>query len=196
MAENQPANRRVVANLQYGGAYREQLEDAQQTGRCIFCGPDFQQDPQKVLYRIGGWFVRSNDYPTKDIDGENPEYHFLIISERHLTTEVEELSDDDVLAVARLTRWLKNQYNIRGGGSCERFGDPLWSGLTIVHAHVHVIMPRVEFEAWPEEHLDKISRGFVRMINSCKRQIRTVREWLGFPGVGNMSARYVNFPIG
>ena len=72
--------RPVVANLQYGGKYRGELEEAERTGKCIFCDPGFQR---KDIFHLGEWFVVRNSYPTKDREGKDPAFQFLFVSREH-----------------------------------------------------------------------------------------------------------------
>lgn len=131
----------VVANLQYGGEYRQRLLEAADTGRCIFCQPEFQSGVEVVAaYR--SWFARKNNFPTKDAEGQNPKHHFLIVSKRHIRWFDQILMDGwfDIMALCRIVR---NTFDISGGGLAIRFDDPLRSGATILHAHFHMIVPRI-----------------------------------------------------
>ena len=183
----------VVANIKYGGEYQDQLKEAQRTNQCIFCQTSFQEDRDKVLHREDGWFIRRNDYPTKDIDGENPHGHWLIVSERHLSPDPETLQDADFLAIARNFRWLAREASIPGGGFAIRFGIPQWSGQTIIHAHIHIIQPRIEWTGRLERRLDRLSDDLTRLMNWTKQLVRKLRR---FPPLREPVTRYVNFPIG
>ncbi len=131
----------VVANLHYGGAYRGQLEAAARSGNCIFCGKRIQKIG--VLYETRHWLIRHNQFPEKDSGGQNPEYHFLIISKTHLPNDCNILSGQHRTEIDELTRWARDTFKIYGGGLIHRTGDPIWSGTTILHFHIHFIVPRV-----------------------------------------------------
>ncbi len=129
----------VVANIGYGGRYRERLQSAAQTGRCIFCGDRIQKKGH--LKTIGGWILRFNRYPTKDREKKPPKYHFLIIPRRHFL-DYGQLEATDHKAIDALIRWARKRYEIRGGGLFHRLGDPDLSGATILHFHMHFVVPR------------------------------------------------------
>ncbi len=133
---NQPP---VVANLHYAGDYRASLEKAQETGQCPFCDPAWRG---QELFRVGFWFIRLNQYPTRDREGQNPAHHFLIVSIAH-GDDTAPLTPEDWHDIEMLRRWADEQYGIRGGGLCARLGDPAVCGRTVRHKHVHYIVPRM-----------------------------------------------------
>lgn len=131
--------RPVVANPQYGGEYGAEIEEAQRTGECIFCKPEFRE---KGIFSFGGWFVVHNSYPTKDREGQHPAFQFLFVSKGHGDDEGSFCTGDwgDVLSLLELC---KRRFGIDGGCLFARDGDPLLSGRTIQHPHVHYYVPRV-----------------------------------------------------
>lgn len=133
----------VVANLHYGGDYREQLRRAQQTGDCIFCGNPIQKEG--VLFESSDWLLRENRFPTKDAEDEMPAHHFLIISKRHRENDCIAIDPDDWVQIASLIHQTRVAFGIVGGGLVHRIGEPVWSGATILHCHIHFIVPRVLF---------------------------------------------------
>jgi hypothetical protein len=133
----------VVANLQYAydPAYAAALEEAARTKRCIFCDPTFQADPQKVLLRHEGWYVRLSDYPPDDTKGGKPEITLLLIPEHH----DDGLTVKDWLVVGQLEQWAVTHFKLegKGWGLAIRRGHPLWCGRTILHPHFQLIVPRI-----------------------------------------------------
>ncbi|MBI2013352.1 MAG: hypothetical protein HYS87_00765 [Candidatus Colwellbacteria bacterium] len=61
----------------------------------------------------------------------------------HATGDIQERDVLDMFGVAGA---LREKLNITGGGLCMRFGDPRLSGATIMHPHVHLIVPRIPGE--------------------------------------------------
>lgn len=130
---------KVVANINYGGRYADQLKLAKQTGQCIFCGSQIQK--QDVLKVRGRWLLRHNQFPTKDRRKRNPKYHLLIIPRLHFLN-FDELRTEDFKDIARLVKWAKKKFHFKGGGLFLRMDDPGLSGATVLHFHWHLVVPR------------------------------------------------------
>lgn len=136
----------VAANLQYGGEYRDKLEQAKREGICPFCKQ--AKDPAVVVYSLAGWFVKKNPYPPKSLWPpksqealEIPAQHaFLIVPERHICW-ARDLAMEDWSTIGAMLRWVIKEYNLPGGVLAMRFDDPTCSGRTIMHLHFHVIVP-------------------------------------------------------
>lgn len=135
----QPPGTPVAANLHYAGVYRASLEEAQRTGKCIFCDPEWQG---QALAKVTDWFIRRNPFPTKDREGQNPEHHFLIVAMKH-GNDTAPFRPEDWADIEILRRWVDEKFRIRGGGLCVRLGDPTICGRTVRHPHVHYIVPRM-----------------------------------------------------
>ncbi len=127
----------VVANVQYGGAYRASLEEAARTGRCPFCDPEFQRSPD-ILHRVDGWFVLRSRYPTHDRLARPPHLQLLLVKESH-----DDLTTADWAAWGAMWAWSAREFDIRGGGFCVRIGDSTLSGRTILHPHAHILVPNL-----------------------------------------------------
>lgn len=134
----------VVANVHYGGEYRQQLEEAERTKTCPFCKD--QENAEIILHRSSGWFVKANPFPPKsgyplwDPIEIPAAQAFLIIAERHIRWS-SELTADDWVAVGELLRWVIETHQLPGGGLGFRFDHPVYAGRTILHLHFHVIVP-------------------------------------------------------
>lgn len=128
----------VVANLQYGGEYRDKLEEARKTGQCPFCKPEFQEN---ALKQCGNWIVMKNNYPMDDWEGGKPALQLLFVSVSH-GSDLLFPTAPDFAAIEVLIRWCKGKFGFGGGGFCFRDGDPELSGKTVRHPHAHYIVPR------------------------------------------------------
>ena len=63
------------------------------------------------------------------------------------------IPNQDWLAIGLLAGWAEREFNLKGYGLAIRIGYPLWSGRTILHPHVHLIVPNVVEN--PETHEQK-----------------------------------------
>ncbi|MBP7057414.1 hypothetical protein KBB08_02900, partial [Candidatus Gracilibacteria bacterium] len=57
-----------------------------------------------------------------------------------------EVTDEDFHAVRTLGNWVIKKYNLKGGGLTFRFGDSIYTGATVRHLHMHLIVPTVNPE--------------------------------------------------
>lgn len=128
----------VVANIEYGGDYREQLEEAARTGQCIFCKPEFQIHK---LHTAGEWMVCHCKYPAKGRDNKPARFHFLFVCLSH-RDDTAPLSAKDFESILELLAWCKKMHDIEGGCLFYRDGDPFLSGRTVRHPHVHYVVPK------------------------------------------------------
>lgn len=133
-----PKKRPVVANLRYGGKYRKHMERAAVTGECLFCSPRFKA---KRLHTEGCWFVKRNDFPTKDVRGRRPEHQLLFVKLKH--GDAKPPSFEDLRDIGKLLRWAMSKLKIDGGCLFIRMGNPQRSGMTILHPHAHFLVPRL-----------------------------------------------------
>lgn len=136
---DEAGERPVAANMQYGGEYREKLEESARTGKCIFCEPRFHEG-EKVLLSCHGWSVVRNEYPTKDREGNDPALHLLFVKDSH---EDELIPNRDWLAIGLLAGWAEREFKLKGYGVAIRIGHPRWSGRTILHPHAQFVVPNV-----------------------------------------------------
>lgn len=140
--KQKPRTRPVVANLQYGGAYRASLEEAERTGKCPFCQPEYRA--MALMTPYSGWFVVNvrEEFRQSDREGQKPPYQLLFVSLTHRDdTKLPTLAD--WFAIAELLRRCKRKFGIRGGCLFLRDGDPDCCGRTVRHPHVHYYVPRM-----------------------------------------------------
>lgn len=132
----------VVSNIQYGGLYADELEEAERTGICPFCNPEFRSR-NKIFAAGGEWFAVRNQFPTRDREGGYPEHQFLFVSFAHKDGR-KNLEFSDYTDIETLRRMIDKEFGIDGGCLFIRMGSSLRSGRTIIHAHAHYYVPRVE----------------------------------------------------
>ncbi|GAA3774588.1 HIT family protein [Streptomyces phyllanthi] len=104
-------------------------------GICLFC-PDVirRHEKQKILWETEEWIVTPNEFPYA-----GARLHLLLIPKRHVTDFV------DLCAEARDDFWevlasVKREYALDHYGLGVRNGDCRYTGGTIRHLHVHVLV--------------------------------------------------------
>ena len=147
------ADSTILKNVEYAA----DLQHAEETKKCIFCQPQWgtRKDgtPRPVLGQSGRWKLYGCDYPakgawnyedtkTKGITAKN---HFLIICDDHVH-QPHQLVGQDFFDSGILALQAFRDFNIPGGMVGVRLGATAPSGLTIMHAHVHVIEPGINPE--------------------------------------------------
>ncbi|GAB1690731.1 HIT family protein [Krasilnikovia sp. M28-CT-15] len=108
-------------------------------GICIFCPPHLDHDAvQRTVYRNEHWAVTPNEFPYR-----GARLHLLMVPHDHVT----DLADLDPQAQASFWKtlsWIRDRYDITSYGIGVRNGNGLFTGATIEHVHVHVIVGDVD----------------------------------------------------
>jgi ATP adenylyltransferase len=113
-------------------AYMRQLAA---DGVCIFCPDHLAADPgQEILHRTGHWTVTPNRFPYA-----STRLHLMLVPHEHVTDLL------DLTAPAQrdfwsTLDWVRQTYGLSYYGLGARNGDPRFTGGTIAHVHVHVIV--------------------------------------------------------
>ncbi|MGC9669034.1 HIT family protein [Planosporangium sp. 12N6] len=120
----------------------EQLADMrmlEQYGVCIFCPEHLTGDPaHPVLHETEHWIVTTNKYPYA-----NTRLHLLLVPRAH----VEDLLDLEPAARAEywdVLEWVKAMYELEFYSIGSRNGDGRYTGSSIAHVHVHVVVGDVD----------------------------------------------------
>ena len=131
-------------SLYYLGNSRatDQLNEMRQLeaeGKCLFCPEQLDTHPaQRVLNKINGWSITENRYPYK-----GARLHLLLIPTLHVSDILSlppKLLADFWVALT----WVKSAYALEFYGLGVRCGDCKYTGGTIQHLHVHVIVGDIE----------------------------------------------------
>lgn len=117
--------------------YRVVLKEIEAGGKCPFCPKNFRWHRKPLLRRSGGWLITEATWPYK-----NTKFHFLIIGGKH-TERVQKLSAGDFRDILSLLRWAIKRFGIAGGALSLRFGDTAYTGATVHHLHLHLIVPKL-----------------------------------------------------
>lgn len=130
---------KLVSNIKYGGPYQQELIESQRTGTCIFCKSTFQS---QVLCEYKGWILLRNTFPAMDSQGGHAQFHFLAVPKKHSKSLW--LNSRGLAAASHLFTWARNTYEFEGGAIFQRVGSPKFSGMTVCHPHVHLVVPRLD----------------------------------------------------
>ncbi len=123
---------RFVKSKDYG----EVIEGIEKEGNCPFCPAHFIHHRKPILKKEGVWCITENSWPY-----DNTALHLLVIGDEH-KEHLEELSEQDLLSIMLLVRWAIKEFDVKGGGVAMRFGDTGFTGATVCHLHLHVIVPK------------------------------------------------------
>jgi ATP adenylyltransferase len=108
-------------------------------GICIFCPAqvDDPGDPQLVL-SAKHWVVRRNAYPYA-----GTRLHLLVVPRRHVT-DMLDLPDEELAGFWEVGRAIREHYQLEYYGLGARCGDCVYTGGTIAHVHVHLVVGDVD----------------------------------------------------
>lgn len=107
-------------------------------GTCLFCPGTIDRDPDRVVLREPDWLVRHNDFPYA-----STRLHLLVVPRRHVT-DLLDLTDDELAGFWRVGRTLRERYALGFYGLGARCGDCRFTGGTIAHVHVHLVVGDVD----------------------------------------------------
>lgn len=131
--------RNKLVNLRYakGSKYGATLKEIKSAKVCPFCPKTFKWHTKPILRRTKNWLITENFNPYK-----NARYHFLIIGKSH-KEGFRKLTQSDWRQISGLVRWAIEKYKLKGGGLVMRFGDSNYTGATVTHLHLHLIIPKL-----------------------------------------------------
>jgi len=112
--------------------YREIAEE----GFCPFCWENFQKKHQKpIVLQTDWWIVTENQWP---YEGAN--LHLLFVYKEHVThpSEVSPVAWEEFYG--DVLSFVEKEYDIPGGGIYIRFGDTKYTGASVVHFHVNLVV--------------------------------------------------------
>lgn len=118
--------------------YRGVLEEIQSGKQCPFCPGQLHWHKEPILKEVSDWLITKNSWPYKDTT-----HHLLLIGRAH-HERFEELTPADWESIRQLIAWAVVEFKIPGGGFAMRFGETTHTGATVVHLHVHLIVPETD----------------------------------------------------
>jgi diadenosine tetraphosphate (Ap4A) HIT family hydrolase len=117
----------------------EQMRKLEAAGVCIFC-PGHVDEPDDPLLVLSApdWIVRHNAYPYA-----GTRLHLLVVPRRHVR-DLLDLTDAELSGFWQVGRELRERYDLGFYGLGARCGDCRYTGGTIEHVHVHLVVGDVE----------------------------------------------------
>jgi ATP adenylyltransferase len=113
-------------------AYMRQLEA---DGICIFCPEHLDADPeQEIIHRTAHWTVTPNKFPYA-----GTKLHLMLVPDEHVTDLVD-LSPAAQQDFWTALGWIRDRYGLTYYGLGARNGECRYTGGTIAHVHLHVIV--------------------------------------------------------
>ncbi len=112
----------------------ENMKKIAEGGFCPFCPEHIKKHHKPPIVKTGTyWYVTPNMYPY-----ENTAYHFLIITNQHITT-AQDLSVEAWAELQELYNWTTNEYTIPYSTFIMRSGTHK-TGATVLHLHAQIIV--------------------------------------------------------
>jgi diadenosine tetraphosphate (Ap4A) HIT family hydrolase len=127
----------------------ERMRELEAAGVCLFCSGE--DDPDVVLQERD-WTVRRNAYPYR-----NTRLHLLVVPRRHVA-DLLDLTDTELAGFWSVGRALRERYDLTFYGLGARCGDCRYTGGTIEHVHVHLVVGDVDDPAHSPVRLKLSSR--------------------------------------
>lgn len=126
-------------NINIGNArnaeQKEIMKQIKKDGVCPFCREHFETYHTKpILFETEDWVITENAWPY-----ENAKKHFLLVAKKHVTHPSQlELSAWKNLheCISRL----ESEYHMAQGTMLMRFGDSRYTGATVDHLHVQLVI--------------------------------------------------------
>lgn len=107
-------------------------------GTCLFCPGRIDADDGDLVHADDAWVVRHNDFPYP-----GTRLHLLLVPRRHVT-DLLDLTDDELAGFWRVGRLLRERFELTYYGLGARCGDCRFTGGTVAHVHVHLVVGDVE----------------------------------------------------
>ena len=122
-----------------GDEQREYMRRLEADGVCLFCPEQLAADPdQVVVHRTAHWTVTPNRFPYAGTT-----LHLMLVPDEHVVDMIDlspAAREDFWSALA----WIRERYELTYYGLAARNGDPRFTGGTIRHLHIHVVVGDVE----------------------------------------------------
>ena len=116
----------------------EQLAEMQRleaAGICLFCEDRLRtHETQRVIWESAHWSITPNAFPYP-----GTELHLLLVPHEHVT-DLADLSEPAQLGFFTALRWAREEYDLDYYGIGVRNGDCRYTGGTIRHTHVHLLV--------------------------------------------------------
>jgi diadenosine tetraphosphate (Ap4A) HIT family hydrolase len=126
-----------------GPEQTDEMVRLEAAGICIFCPEHLAQGGTKpILYQEGGWTVTTNDYPYP-----GTARHLLLVPDEHVD-DLCELSPALQMGYWSALTWARDNFALSHYGLGVRNGDMRYTGGTIFHVHVHLVVGETDPERY------------------------------------------------
>jgi diadenosine tetraphosphate (Ap4A) HIT family hydrolase len=118
-----------------GDVQSDDMRRLEAEGRCLFCPG---QEPLAVLHKTPQWTIVPNRFPYR-----GTRLHLMLVPDEHVVDMIDlspAAREDFWSALA----WIRERYGLTYYGLAARNGDPRFTGGTIRHLHIHVVVGDVE----------------------------------------------------
>ncbi len=119
-------------------AQADEMRRLEAAGQCLFCPPLADGDPSAVVRSSQHWVVRYNKFPYV-----GTKLHLLLVPRSHVT-DLLDLTPDELAEFWVVARQLRDEYGLTFYGLGARCGECLYTGGTIAHVHVHMLVGDVD----------------------------------------------------
>lgn len=117
---------------------RAVLEHILQEEKCPFCMPNLRSYHTEVLYEYDHWIATHNQWPY-----EGTQEHWLLILREH-AERLSKIQPEAWSELGMVVCELERTLGLSGGALAMRFGDSHVTGATVLHLHVHLIVPQID----------------------------------------------------
>lgn len=129
--------KRKILNLHHARRddQRRKMEELLARGLCPFCPKhleEYHDNPIEVWGKY--WVITKNDYPYA-----GTKLHYLLIFRKHITRP-EEISVVAMKEMLVMLRDFSREHEVPGGAILMRFGETDYTGATVDHLHLHIIV--------------------------------------------------------
>jgi diadenosine tetraphosphate (Ap4A) HIT family hydrolase len=119
-------------------AQAARMRKLEEDGICLFCPPCLDQEPADGLdAQTRHWVVRHNDFAYR-----GTRLHLLLIP-RHHVTDLVDLPPEALAQFWDVVRDIRDRHDLTFYGLGGRCGDCAFTGGTIAHVHVHLVVGEV-----------------------------------------------------
>jgi ATP adenylyltransferase len=118
-----------------GEAQSEDMRRLEAEGRCLFCPG---QEALAVVHKTPQWTIVPNRFPYR-----GTRLHLLLVPDEHVA-DMADLSPAAQADFWSALAWVRERYALTFYGLAIRNGDPAFTGGTIRHLHVHLVVGDVE----------------------------------------------------
>ena len=118
---------------------RAEMVRLEMGGTCVFCPEQLSAGPERrLLHQTTWWGVTENKYPYR-----GSRLHLLLVPAVHVP-DILALSESALADFWKALAWVRENYALQFYGLGMRCGNCMFTGGTIEHLHVHVVVGDVE----------------------------------------------------